>query len=230
MNPKYKIRRGANLGRFASQRLEELMNLSCPYEHIMKSLVTLCSILLLVPMITQLNADDESSSETMVERENDILFLDQKSNITRFSYDKPACEPGTAPIGNYVLFDCKWVEIPDHWKFVDGKWKEDPSVLKLGPEPSPNCPDVDVCTCSGKFNYYNFTDKRCHSSPYMPEFYQKACTQYSKMEFAGWTFNENLCEWISISSPYDDERLRLASEKVGVGGLGMTLNLVWVQY
>jgi len=131
------------------------------------------------------------------------------------------CEPGTAPIGNYVFFDCKWVEIPDHWNFVDGKWKEDPSVLKLGPEPKPNCPDVDVCTCPGKFGYYNFTDKRCHSSPYIPEFYQKACTQYSKMEFAGWTFDENQCEWGALSSPYDDERLRLASEKVGVGGLGI---------
>jgi hypothetical protein len=165
--------------------------------------------------------NDCSRTQLLSDAKDEILFLDQKSHITRFWYEKSFCEPGVAPEGNYVFFDCKWVEIPDHWNFEEGRWQEDPNVFRLGPEPRPNCPDVNVCTCSGKFNYYNFTDKRCYSSPYMPEAYQKACTQYSEMEFAGWTFDEQQCEWNAIASPYDDERLRLASKKIDVGGLGI---------
>lgn len=135
------------------------------------------------------------------------------------------CKSGPAPEGNFAFFDCNWVEIPPHWEFNNGQWQEDPSVLKLGPESDPVCPDVGVCTCTGKFNYYNSTDNRCYSSPYIPTSYQNACKQYAQLDFPGWDFNGHTCNWVSTSDPYEnDESMRLASEKIDVGGLGINFS------
>ena len=153
----------------------------------------------------------------------DLIIRSSTSKIIADSYLDmlPPYKSGPAPEGNFVFFDCKWVEIPSHWKYENGKWQEDPSVLKLGPEPDPVCPDVGVCTCPGKYNYYNSTDNRCYSSPYLTTSYQNACEEYEHLDFPGWNFNENTCDWVSTSTPYDDESMRLATEKVGVGGLGI---------
>jgi len=95
-------------------------------------------------------------------------------------------------------------------------------VQKLGPAPLPTCPRIDVCTCSGKYNYYNSTDQQCYSSPYMPDSYNELCGDFSQMKFDGWQFNAKYCDWNHLSDPYEnDESMRLASEKVGLGGLGI---------
>ena len=134
----------------------------------------------------------------------------------------PPCKSGPAPEGNFVFFDCNWVEVPYGWIFENGIWKEDPSVQRLGPAPLPTCPRIDICTCSGKDHYYNSTDQQCYSSPYMPSSNQKLCGEFSQMEFDGWKFNAKFCDWEALSDPYEtDESMRLASERVGLGGLGI---------
>jgi len=126
------------------------------------------------------------------------------------------------PDENFVFFDCKWVEVPHGWIFENGRWQEDLSVQRLGPAPLPTCPRIDVCTCSGKYNYYNSTDQQCYSSPYMPDSYNELCGDFSQMKFDGWQFNAKYCDWNHLSDPYEnDESMRLASEKVGLGGLGI---------
>ena len=162
----------------------------------------------------------------------DLIILSSTSKVIDKSIDSvipepspSTCKSGPAPEGHFVFFDCNWVEVPDHWDYKNGKWQEDPSVLKLGPEPDPVCPDVGVCTCPGKFHYYNFTDSKCYSSPYIPTYYQNACKQYVQLDFPGWNFNNNACDWVSASDPYEnDESMRLVSEKIDVGGLGINFS------
>lgn len=134
----------------------------------------------------------------------------------------PPCKSGHSPGANFVFFDCNWVEVPYGWIFENGRWQEDPSIQRIGPQPLPSCPRIDICTCSGEYSYYNSTDQQCHSSPYIPTEYKKSCKQYEQLEFDGWQFNAKYCDWISLSDPYENEEsMRLASEKVGVGGLGI---------
>ncbi|MEX0861422.1 hypothetical protein [Nitrosopumilus sp.] len=130
--------------------------------------------------------------------------------------------PDEKPAKNFVFFDCNWVEVPYGWIFKDGMWQEDPSVQRLGPAPLPTCPRIDICTCDGKDIYYNSTDQQCHSSPYMPSSNQELCEEFSQMKFEGWNFNTKYCDWVPLSDPYEtDESMKLASKKVGVGGLGI---------
>ncbi|AJW70307.1 hypothetical protein [Nitrosopumilus adriaticus] len=143
----------------------------------------------------------------------------------------PSCKSGPSPDGdNWVFFDCKWVVATPGWIFEDGIWKDDPSVQRTGPAPLPTCPRIDICTCSGNVHYYNSTDQQCHLSPYLPDSNKKLCEEFSQMEIDGWQFNSKYCDWEEISEPYmqppsdsykNDESLRLASEKVGIGGLGI---------
>ncbi len=171
-----------------------------------------------VLLYLQENTHGDGNTDLIIRSSTSKIVAEPDSDLESL----PPCKSGPSPGRNFVFFDCNWVEVPDHWKFENGKWQEDPSVLKLGPEPDPVCPEVAVCTCPGKYNYYNSTDNRCYSSPYIPTSYQNACKQYAQLDFAGWAFNENTCDWVSASNPYtDDERLRLASEKVEPGGLGI---------
>lgn len=105
------------------------------------------------------------------------------------------CEKDVPPREDLVFFDCKWVEVPYGWTYENGRWQEDPTVLRLGPEPKPSCPKDDVCTCDGKYAFYNKTTNRCDSSPYVPQYYQSDCEQYADLDFQGWTFDENECDW-----------------------------------
>ena len=137
---------------------------------------------------------------------------------------EPKCieDKDERPAENFVFFYCKWVEVPHGWIFENGLWQEDPSVQRLGPAPLPIYPRIDVCICSGQYNYYNSTDKQCYSSPYMPNSYQKLCKEFEQTEFAGWRFNSKYCDWQALSDPYEnDESMKLASEKVELGGLGI---------
>ncbi len=134
----------------------------------------------------------------------------------------PACKRGPAPEGNFAFFDCDWVEIPHGWLFENGVWQEDPAIQRLGPEPLPTCPRIGICTCSGDTSYYDAAYDRCVSSPYMPEQNQKLCKEYEKLDLGGWQFNSKYCDWNPLSDPYENEEsMRLASEKVGLGGLGI---------
>ncbi|MDH3203345.1 MAG: hypothetical protein OEL81_01545 [Nitrosopumilus sp.] len=151
-----------------------------------------------------------------------ILPLVGPTGISLAEESSTLCDAGPSPGDDFVFFDCSWVEVPSHWKYEDGLWQEDPSIMKLDYPSMPICPGMNVCTCSGKFFYYNSTDKQCYKSPYIPISNQNACKEYADLDFAGWRFNEHSCDWISLSDPYrDDESLRLASGKIDVGGLGI---------
>ena len=136
------------------------------------------------------------------------LYIDQTDEGLKFrSYGSSLlsnltseCEKGEPPVQDLVFFDCKWVEIPNGWTFNNGKWQEDPSILKLGPEPIPSCPIENVCTCDGKYSYYNTTTQRCNSSPYIPKYYQKDCAEYRKLAFDGWKFDSKDCNWINLTN------------------------------
>ena len=134
----------------------------------------------------------------------------------------PPCKSGPVPEGDYVFFDCNWVKVPHGWIFENDTWQEDPAIQRLGPEPLPTCPRIGICTCSGDTSYYDAAYDRCVSSPYMPEHNQKLCKEYEQIKLGGWQFNSKYCDWIPLSDPYENEEsMRLASEKVGLGGLGI---------
>lgn len=142
-----------------------------------------------------------------------IVFADESSDST--------CKSGPSPGENFVFFDCNWVKIPYGWIFENGRWQEDPNIQRLGPAPLPTCPRDDICTCSGEYNFYSPSEKQCYFSPYPTSEYLKSCEKFKELDFEGWHFREDVCEWIKTDDPYEnDESLQLASSKI-YGGLGI---------
>ena len=143
-----------------------------------------------------------------------IIFADESSDST--------CEMGPSPGENFVFFDCNWVKIPYGWIFENGRWQEDPNVQRLGPAPLPTCPSDDICTCNGEYNFYNSSKKQCYSSPYPTSEHLKSCERFKEIDFEGWYFREDVCEWIKTDDQYEnDEQYKLASKKVPLGGTGI---------
>lgn len=113
------------------------------------------------------------------------------------------------------------MKIPYGWIFENDRWQEDPNIQRLGPAPLPTCPRYDICTCSGEYNFYSPSEKQCYSSPYPTSEHLKSCEKFKVLDFEGWHFREDVCEWIKTDDPYEnDESLQLASSKV-YGGLGI---------
>ena len=137
----------------------------------------------------------------------EIAFADESSDST--------CEMGPSPGENFVFFDCNWVKIPYGWIFENGRWQEDPNILRFGPEPLPTCPREDVCTCSGQYIFYSPSERQCYSSPYPTSDHLKLCEKFKGLNFDGWHFREDVCEWIKTGDPYENDKAsQLAVSKV----------------